>query len=318
MSRAPIKRFAAAALMATALAAVAVTTTSAQPQQQDRNGFVPPNEQYKSKYVIDLDFKGGTLREYVNAIQKKAASTNVLIDPLAERFPVPSVQFRSVDVASAMELLDHRAGEVDGRGVRIDVRTIDPPNTLSEPVYAVHAETFSPRKLRDELTMVISVKDLLDADYTADDILTAVETALNLVDDGVTAQVRFHKETGLLIARGPEEQVSAVVDVTAQLRQAAHEQLDQKRQSDDSARQHREMTELRSQIEDLQRERQVAIEQLTEARTRAELLQQELENARARLNERDHEAVTLQSRLRALQIELQEVHQQLEKRESNP
>jgi hypothetical protein len=67
---------------------------------------------------------------------------------------------------------------------------------------------------------VMSVADVLQGDITADDLLTAVNIAIEVVGRAdEPADIKFHKETGLLIARGSIRQIVALRQVVVQLRE---------------------------------------------------------------------------------------------------
>jgi len=241
-----------------------------------------------------------------------------MLDRQAEHFPVPAVEFRSVDVASAIYLLDNRTALIDGQQVALDVDDISPPSTLSQPVYSVRATTPTTRRGRaraGESAAVLSIKDVLNADYSADDVLTAIESAVGLIEGAQrAAEIRFHEQTGLLIARGTGEQMAAMHEVIDQLREG----IERARHEEDSqqviTRLRSEIKELRGAIQNHEAERHELMQQLTEARTRAELMQQQYQQTQERVHDYERRVAELRQEL----TEVRNAYSELERRLQRP
>ena len=65
---------------------------------------------------------------------------------------------------------------------------------------------------------VWSVSSLLDNDISSEALLSAVEMALDVIDSDTQLDVRFHEETGLVIAMGDIGQMETIDGVLDQLR----------------------------------------------------------------------------------------------------
>lgn len=58
--------------------------------------------------------------------------------------------------------------------------------------------------------------------YSVDDITTAIKTTWDLLDSSVTPEMRFHEETGLLVARGTQGQLQMINSVMMNLNSAVN------------------------------------------------------------------------------------------------
>ena len=183
----------------------------------------------KSPPVISVQFPGGTLAEYLEAIRNAAGGANVVLAaPEARKVSLPSIRLNSVAVGAAVRVV---AGEVrvDGLSLRIHVEEIGPSDEGEQPIYRVSAV----RQGRPPSTdvMVWTLAGLLTEETKAEDVLTAIETSVGLLGEKYEpAQVRFHEATGLLLACGEHQQLAAIDNVVdglrnglAQLRGAAQE-----------------------------------------------------------------------------------------------
>lgn len=263
-----------------------------------------------SDTVISLSFSGGTVQQYVDAIRKQSGEVNVLLDEESRAILMPGVTLTSVNIPSAIELLDDRTSEADGRLVKLNVRTIHPSDPLGLPIYYVRAETG--RTAQRSNSTVISVKDLLDAGYKADDVMTAVATTIELLSDkSAKAEIRFHEQTGLLIARGAPDQIGAIHQVIDQLREAGARSDQSRKFEAEAHKYYQQMLEMKDQMSAREAEINKMVQQMTEAQTR-------LENAKRLLEERETDMVKSQMRFQALQQELAAAMREVEQSKSKP
>lgn len=255
--------------------------------------------------AINLKFTGGTAQEYINAIQKQAGDVNILLDIEGKNVPMPAVELMSVNVTSAIMLLEDREANVDSRYVSLDVNTVQPVDQWGQPIYYIRAKTAHTREPIGNT--VISVKDIIESGSSADDLLTAVSTTIELLGgDTGKAEIRFHEPTALLIAKGQAEQMRAIHQVIDQIR-ASNQRNDQKREFEAKAHEYyQQVLAMKDQLAARTEEINSVIQQLTEARTRTEMYEREVANARQVMDERESQLMTLQVQLRALQ---EEIHQ---------
>ncbi len=167
--------------------------------------------------AIELDFPGGTLSTYINAIQAAAGGVNiVLMSAAASNIELPPLQLNAVSAGDALKLIEgeHRVDQLTV--VRLKTRRIDASGPGLKPILRVFAEWPSPS---NSDVKVWSVLDLFCDEMKPEDVLTAVETAVELLnDDENKVQVQFHAATGVLIARGTPRQVNTIGDVLSELR----------------------------------------------------------------------------------------------------
>ena len=140
----------------------------------------------------------------------------------------------------------------------LDVTHVPAFSPEERPTYQVQARSSGRATLGvpARATKVWTVSSLLGGDLTSRKLLSAVETALEVVGSEPKPDVRFHEDTGLLIARGNEPQIVAIADVIEQLGAALRQTQD------------RQIADLRNILE--------------ECRRHAENLKQQLEAGKAR------------------------------------
>lgn len=179
--------------------------------------------------LVTMSFPGGTLADFCDAIRAKEPRANIVLAPLAAGARLPAMDLRGAGLDQALEgacAIAESAALIrikDFRGAGEPVFTI----TAQEPVMTVgkigpdgKMSTGSmPGTLpRTETTEVFSLNRLLDpkdgSGFPVTTVLSAIETATG--DQALTA-MRFHKESGLLIARGRAEQLGLVRDVLISL-----------------------------------------------------------------------------------------------------
>ena len=190
----------------------------------------------EAQAVIDLQFSGGTIAEYVAAIRDAAGDVNiVLATPEVRDIPLPPIELQSVAINSAIQLV---AGEMQANNrtpLNVYVEELDPKDDRARPIFRVSAYRRGPApKKRSRDVRVWTLADLLNIDPSEvrcphcgyDDelegkaILTAVETAVGLLDEKLQpAEIRYHEATTLLVASGDKQQLAAIRSVVQGLRQ---------------------------------------------------------------------------------------------------
>lgn len=186
--------------------------------------------------VINLQFSGGTIAEYVAAIRDAAGDVNiVLATPEVRDIPLPPIQLQSVAINSAIQLV---AGEMQANNrtvLNVYVEEFDPKYDRARPIFRVSARRQGPApKKRPRDVLVWTVADLLNIDPSEvrcphcgyDDelegkaVLTAVETAVGLLGEKLSpAEIRYHEATTLLVASGDRQQLEAIDQVVRGLRE---------------------------------------------------------------------------------------------------
>jgi hypothetical protein len=191
-------------------------TASATPQEQ-------PQEE-KSIPLINLKFAGGTVSDYVAAVSKASDGINVVVAPEAGQVPMPAVDLQAVTVSAALSVLSGRAHVESRRAIQL---IYSQGSTFAEnerPIYSIGAQVHGAARGMSAIThnRVWSIAQMQNLKISADDMLTAIQAALDLIgEDQNAAQLRLHEATGILIARGTEDQLDTINDVVEQLERSA-------------------------------------------------------------------------------------------------
>ncbi len=169
--------------------------------------------------LISVKFAGGSVTDYFDALVKEAGTINVMLAPEAAEVSMPPVTLTKVSVSAAIDLVDGRSASPPGRIIELNVRQMPQYQDGAQPTYQVRAEIHPTGSAT--YTSVWTIAGLLRGDvFDADDVLAAVEAALDILASTDEPIIRFHKETGLLIARGDPRQLSTIKDVLEQLDQS--------------------------------------------------------------------------------------------------
>ncbi len=198
-------------------------------------GAAPPGGESRPaapRSLIDLDFRGGTAVEFLNAVRQAAGERiNIVAMPHVEEIAVPPMTLRRVDVVAAVSLLDGEHLETSNRVVMLRVQPVSGPTAWGEaaPLIKVDADVkTSGRYAGPQRSNIWSVADLIAGGTSPDHIIKAVSAALELLGpDAQKAQVRFHTETALLLARAEVEQIEIIENVIDQLRRSSAKRREQ-------------------------------------------------------------------------------------------
>jgi len=168
---------------------------------------------------MDISFGGGTLAEFVVAMQKAAEQQatdptpiNVILRDEAKGIPIPAVVLRRVTPEAAFEAACPRG-----------LTDLDLVRSGGAPIIVIEAKPLaiksagardgsgggSARDARQQPPMlrVYSVRDFVDNDQvTYKVLLDAMRTALEADDSASAAEVLHHESSGVLIVRGNLQQ----------------------------------------------------------------------------------------------------------------
>lgn len=205
--------------------------------------------------TISVDFRGGTVSSFVQAVRDAANGTvNVILPPEAAKVPMAPVLLSNVSASTAMDAIEWAFAGTDEH--RFDCRRISgeaepsvtfavqyqrqtPQNTLvlnqRASVMQRHGFIHSLRKftempegitpdpalVTDEQTVLNALNAVLQVDLNA-----AIEEADQQgLPKPQAPELMLHKESGVLFCRATEDQNRIIVTVLTQLREA----LDEKR-----------------------------------------------------------------------------------------
>lgn len=180
---------------------------------------------------ISLKFSGGSLADYVAALKSLPgnAALNIVLNNGAEKAEVPPFSFTQVSPMVALQILEEIA-TIPG-GIVINPFGGE-GSSGGEPIWVISARE---RPRRPEEFMKTSVFSLgFKAESNPDaaaaqeqhitTLLSAVEAALSLSSDQAP-QLKFHRESGLLIVRGSDDDGTVVRQVIEELSKPERERL---------------------------------------------------------------------------------------------
>ena len=175
------------------------------------------------RWVVTLQFRGGTLAGYLEAVRDACEGVNILIPTEADQVPVPAVSLVEADVDAALNAIE----QIVADPWRVRSSALSPG--AGNPVFAVRVEkrgreqVANPGSPDKSHVRVLSLRQLLGIEgsqFTSKTVLTAIDAGLQMAgDQGAqdAALCRYHEESGLLFVRGRLEEINIVEQVLAQL-----------------------------------------------------------------------------------------------------
>lgn len=161
--------------------------------------------------TASLDFKGGTLGDYLAAVDRAFGGSNAAVQPGLESVPVGPVKLVDVRRKEAVRSLEVLAKMPPGSSVAV-------ASMGDAEVFRVFTDRRPEPPAPERRVTVWTLAPVLDDKTSAEQVLSAVETALALVPG--PADVRYHKDTRLLIVSGTDEHARAIQQVIGSLEQA--------------------------------------------------------------------------------------------------
>ena len=158
--------------------------------------------------ITELRFRGGTVREYVEALKEAGAEGRVVITGDDRDVPMQPVTLRNVTLESAVELLDDIADSAAERLTRIGV-------SHNNGLYRVHVETNTRTSKPQRTSRVWSLRHITSQGLGDDTLLAAIEAGAETLDDTSQPTLRYHEPTALLIANGTADAlglIDAIID----------------------------------------------------------------------------------------------------------
>lgn len=198
--------------------------------------------------IININFAGGTLAAYVQAVRDAAAKAgqpvNIVLPKEAEGETVPAISLVNVTPKTALDSLSYAFPEQSGLAVAAKLISSDreqsltfalryaktgrgslpaqpgmammsPQNPRSSRVYSLRTLVESPEGLPPDPNLTMPVENVLSALRAAAEL----ETSANAPGDKDEApEFLLHKESQLLICRGTQGQQQLVESLLAELR----------------------------------------------------------------------------------------------------
>lgn len=210
-------------LLLVGLLGIALTVNG---QEQPSKGFIPPGSVLPA---FDLDFKGGIVQEFVDAMNKKLNGTlNVIIPAEAEATMIPPMKMKGVNVSQVFDAMQRasrklvpiRIGNVyQERQTSFTFTTSGPISESSVWAFWVDGvvrEPEQPGYRFYQLGPYLGPEGL-----KIEDITTAIQTTLKMLKQEPGPTLKFHPETKLLIVVGKDSEFRLIDDVLKELPKSA-------------------------------------------------------------------------------------------------
>jgi len=178
---------------------------------------------------IDLDFPGGSLTQFIDAVKRASGFENILIDGDAGQLVVPAISLRGVSLNTLMDNLDEtRLARPDGnpKPRSVDILRIETPEPVPggrgqmrsrTEVYRIFEQVSSTpaSKVQDIKVYRWDPRDrpIKDVRRTEDDVRSAIDLACSLAgfsNDDIAGKLKlgFHLPSSLLIVSAPKDMMS--------------------------------------------------------------------------------------------------------------
>lgn len=190
-----------------------------------------------SKALFDVDFLGGSVRDYLVTLAEQASFTGLVIQDAAslERMPMPAVTLRATDLRTAVELVRkiQYAPDEKGRERDIDIEWVGKAaqsgsqyspsefETLLRSACVVRYNAYVPSRggrpttppppLERAALDLASLKSGGDASVQA--ILDAITLAIEIDGPSESFVAKFHEPSHLLIVRGTGPEIAIVREI---------------------------------------------------------------------------------------------------------
>jgi hypothetical protein len=221
-------------LLGTSVAALAQAPTPVLPSQPIRPpGQSAPVAPAGDLTRFDLDFRGGTPAELVEALDKALGKEiNVIVVDSASKVRLPPVRVRNAtvnDVFTAIATASQREVAVPSGGNTIQYKLVQCRFTptgatiTDDTVWSfvsnetdLHEQSLRLSQPKRELAH-FQLRDYLSDSVNVEDITTAIRTGWEMIAVKNPPDLKFHKETGILIAAGDPKLLEQIPLVLQQL-----------------------------------------------------------------------------------------------------
>lgn len=260
--------------------------------------------------LFDLDFPGGTLAQYVDAVRDVAHPVNIVARASVVPVRIEPVEFRNVSVDAALRFVEGRYTLPDGSLVQVNLQTASsgrqaPGGGDELMIYKLEGDRKSVRHDAETRSHVWSLAPILDEGQDPKDVLAAIEALLDLQDgEPAPARLRFHRETQLLLARAEERQLGVIDELLREL----FEQKSRKEEASGSQREQNlrqaltnERAELKSRLTEYESGFDTLRRAATAAEARAAVLERRLDQLEDELREGFQTRLKLEQRVHLLE-----------------
>ncbi len=239
---------------------------------------------------LDLDFPGGTLGEYIEAIEGASDQTInfVVTDEMVLQAPIAKMRLRRVTAHTALELIEGTKVVMGNREFMVALDGMGGSGGEASTIRVTALDRGNvPREMVSQ-TMIFAGQPLIDAGLDAEYLLAALEIALDLSATGEPAVIRFHEETGLIFANGSNDQIGAIHQLMSTLRNSLE-------------------TNIASPVQDLERE-------LQESHAVIEAMEMELDEAHTMIADLQAERAAFAAQMQAMEMQMGQYEEQANQR----
>ncbi len=247
--------------------------------------------------LISVKFQGGSAAQFIAAIRRVAGELNVVVAPEASEITIPAMTLNGVTPPAALNLVDGTTHQSrGGRSVKLTVKHMRVYSPHERPTYQVVAHVMGPTASTS--AGVWTLAGVLESGIGSEAVLSAIQLALEVLGSGIPADVRFHEETALLIARGDTDQLQTIHEVLDRL----HDALDAKHNMAALDTERRRVIEALSTAES---QRNQAQEELRVFHRETERMEVRIAELQRMLDGKERELAATTARLRDLAIQLE-------------
>jgi len=112
--------------------------------------------------IFDLNFPGGTVETYVEAILDEVSDINIVVTPEASDVSLESFELHRVDLYAAISLLEGLIEKTASRTVKLTTDLTEAWTSEAQDIIVIQAEVQEHTFTAHTTNLVISVNDLLD------------------------------------------------------------------------------------------------------------------------------------------------------------
>ena len=185
---------------------------------------------YERLAEFSIDFPGGTPSQFVKVVEKAAGKPlNVIINKDDENVELPSLKMDDVDIErlfNALEKASVKTGYQDTGGTypgggrayssyRFGYGFKTEGEISDKTIWYFHYDkpSMPPSVPMPKVSQFYSLADYLEAGLTVDDITTVIQNGWKMAGVNPTPELKYHKETKLLMAYGEPEKMATIDNV---------------------------------------------------------------------------------------------------------
>ncbi|MDG2200255.1 MAG: hypothetical protein P8K80_03630 [Phycisphaerales bacterium] len=193
-------------------------------------GQAASSETTSEYQLASFEFEGGTISEYIKAINETIENANIVVDEQVLQFQVPPMQLTSIDVDSLLWLLENTTGDWNNEAYACDVSRHDSGGAI---LYRLSGHPQRGKVARGRstqvqlptpasMTTITSVAHTIELGMPSEDIISAMELALEVKGHPMgETTITYHAPTRLVILNGPSPSISTCTEVLDQVQVSA-------------------------------------------------------------------------------------------------